>query len=161
MSFYEDVIQKDPRFRSTADIRDLALLEPDFRDRVQKLMADAKAMGVELMITETYRSAERQEMLFEQKATQLKTVGVHHYGLAVDFAKLESGKAEWGGDWSFLGDLCRKYGLIWGGDWGTPLQKHTFRDMDHVQGCTVQQQAGLFNGSWYPGAPKLEGPTNA
>ncbi len=124
-------------------------------------MAQAKAQNVELMITETYRSKERQQMLFAQGKTKLKDVGVHHYGLAVDFAKLESGKAEWGGDWSFLADLCMKNGLTWGGDWGKPLEKHTFRDMDHVQGCGIEQQAALFKGTWYPGAPAAEGPVNA
>jgi hypothetical protein len=33
------------------------------------------------MIFETYRSQERQQVLFEQGATQLRTVGVHHHGL--------------------------------------------------------------------------------
>lgn len=153
MTFYESTIQKDPRFTSTASIRDLALLEPEFRAKVSQLMAASAAAGVELMVTETYRSVERQEMLFEQKATRLRAVGVHHYGLACDFAKLESGKAEWGGDWSFLGELCARFGLVWGGDWGKPLAKHDFRDMDHVQGCTVEQQTALFDGSWYPEAP--------
>ena len=115
-NFYEDVIKKDPRFLSTAPIRDMALLEPNFRAQIRALMVDAKAAGVELMVTETYRSAERQEMLFEQKKSKLEKVGVHHYGLACDFAKLKSGKADWGGDWSFLGGLCRKHDLIWGGD---------------------------------------------
>lgn len=151
MSFYEETIAKDPRYASTSGIRDLALLEPDFRAKVLALTRKAKVFGVDLMVTETYRSKERQAALFAQGATKLKDVGVHHYGLAADFAKLESGKAEWGGDWSFLGRLCEELGLVWGGDWGKPLEKHAFRDVDHVQACTLEQQAALFKGAWYPG----------
>ena len=152
MSFYTDVIQADPRATSVDAIRDLDLLEPATRAAVEAIIADAAALGITLMITETYRSKERQQHLFATHATQLQNVGVHHYGLAADFCKLVNGKASWDGDWTFLGDLAKKHGMIWGGDWGAPEKPHTFRDMDHVQRCSGADQNELFAGTWYPAA---------
>jgi hypothetical protein len=150
MNFYTDVLQKDPRFHSTAACRDLAMLEPDTRAAVAAIVTDAAELGIALVATETYRSSERQQMLYAQRATQLRSVGVHHYGLAADFCKIVDGKASWAGDWQFLCDLAVKHGCISGGDWGEPAVPHSFRDFDHVQRCSVAQQAGLFAGTWYP-----------
>lgn len=137
------------RFRSTDCIRDLALLEPETRAAVEGIITDAKQLGIELIVTETYRSVERQEQLFRQGATKLQAVGVHHYGLAADFAKLVDGTASWSGDWSFLGELAERHELIWGGTWGTP-GPHSFVDSDHVQRCALADQRRLFAGIWYP-----------
>jgi peptidoglycan L-alanyl-D-glutamate endopeptidase CwlK len=150
MSFFTDVIQRDPRAASTTAIRDLDLLEPVTRAAVLGIVADAAVMNITLLVTETYRSKERQAYLFSTHATQLRDVGVHYYGLAADFCKIVEGKASWDGDWKFLGDLAKKHGLVWGGDWGAPDKPHTFCDMDHVQRCTVAQQPELFAGAWYP-----------
>jgi hypothetical protein len=150
-NFYTDVIQRDARFTATLSCRDLALLEPTFRLKVQGILQRAQAAGTPMIVTETYRSVQRQEMLFAQHATELQTVGVHHYGLACDFAKLIGGEANWGGSWTFLGDLCSQVGCTWGGDWGEPSAPHTFRDYDHIQAIAVADQARLFDGSWYPG----------
>src|ERR1700677_4009829 len=128
MNFYESVIKLDPRFTSPEPCRDLNLLEPVTRAAVLAIMADAKAMGIELMVTETFRSCQRQLALYAQGATSLKNVGVHHYGLAADFAKVIDGNASWAGDWSFLRDLAEKRGLISGLDWGQPAVRHSFVD---------------------------------
>lgn len=157
-NFFTDTLQSDPRFHSTAAIKDMDLLEPGFRSQVEAFMAASKAAGVELIVTETYRSSERQQQLFDQKLTQLRTVGVHHYGLACDFAKMIGGQASWDGDWTFCVGLAKQVStadrvVISGYDWGTPDQPHSFRDSDHIQGCTVAEQTGLFGGTWYPGDP--------
>jgi hypothetical protein len=151
-NFYTDVIQKDPRFRSTRRVSDPALLEPNMRAAVQAVIADAEAHGIKLMIFETYRSQERQVELFNQHASQLKKVGVHHYGLACDIVKDVNGEPSWKGSFSFLQALAKAHGLIWGGDWGTPNVHHSFQDTDHVQRCSVADQAKLFRGEWYPDA---------
>lgn len=149
MNFYTDVIVRHPEFRSTNDIRDLALLEPITRAAVQNIITDARALGIELIVTETYRSTQRQQQLYLRHLTGLKTVGVHHYGLAADFAKIVDGSASWDGDWMFLGKLCRKYNLVWGGDWGNDTVGSD-PDWDHVQRVAVKHQQWLFDGSWYP-----------
>ena len=152
MTFYSEVIAKDPRFHSTAICHDLALLEPVTRQNVLNIIADARALGITLTPFETYRSKERQLMLFEQKATKLKTVGVHHYGLACDLPKLIAGEESWKGDFRFLVKLCKARSMISGIDWGQPKIKHTFVDGCHVQRITTARQARLFAGTWYPDA---------
>lgn len=149
-NFYTDVIAQDPRFHATESVRDMALLEPVTRAAVQALIADAATQGIHLMVTETYRSRERQQVLFNQHLTKLQDVGVHHYGLAADFCKLIDGKASWDGDWTFMAPLCARHGLISGVDWGQPGVKPSFVDSDHVQRVTVAQQHQLFDGTWYP-----------
>ncbi len=150
MSFYTDVIAKDARFNAIARVADMKLLEPFTRAAVESIIGEAKLLGIELMAFETYRSQSRQQQLFDQKASKLRTVGVHHYGLACDLVKVIGGEPSWKGDFTFLGRLALKYGLVWGGDWGSPEQRHTFIDAVHVQRCAVSQQARLFSGDWYP-----------
>jgi Transglycosylase SLT domain len=150
-NFYTNVIQRDPRFHSTQAIKDVDLLEPGFLTKANTVMGAAKSSGIELVITETYRSSERQQQLFVEGKTRLKVVGVHHYGLACDFAKVIDGNLSWEGDWTFLTKLAAANGVIAGGDWGEPNQPHSFRDWDHLQGVTLAQQTALFAGTWYPG----------
>jgi hypothetical protein len=150
VSFYTDVIRKDMRFHAMNAVRDINLLEPVFRRAVRSIMDDAAAEGTRLTILETYRSQELQEVYFERGATQLKTVGVHHYGLACDLGIVVAGSVNWKANYAVLGRLAAKYGLVWGGDWGTPDRPHSFRDYDHLQRIAVADQSKLFAGTWYP-----------
>lgn len=149
-NFYTDVISQDARFKTTNRVADPNLLEPGTRRLVQAIIDAANAQGIALMIFETYRSEDRQLALFNQGASTLKTVGVHHYGLACDLVKNISGEPSWKGDFSFLGKLAHANGMIWGGDWGSPDVAHSFVDADHVQRCTLARQNALFAGTWYP-----------
>ena len=149
-SFYIDVISKDARFGSPLRVADASLLEPMTRQLVERLVSAAEQMGIAVMIYETYRSQERQQELFNNGASKLRTFGVHHYGLACDIVRLVGGEPSWKGDFTFMGQLAQSCGLIWGGDWGAPHIKHTFIDSVHVQRCTVARQGDLFAGAWYP-----------
>jgi hypothetical protein len=151
-NFFTDVITNDRRFNLASRISDPALLEPVTRAAIEAVIADAATRGIKLMIFETYRSQERQQALFEQGATQLRKVGVHHYGLACDLVKDINGDPSWKGDFSFLGVIGPAHGLVWGGDWGRPDLPHSFRDNDHVQRCSLAMQPQLFRGEWYPDA---------
>lgn len=149
-NFFTDVISQDPRFNSAARVSDPSLLEPLTRQLVQQIVDAAQQMGINVMVFETYRSQARQQELFNNGATKLRTVGVHQYGLACDIVRVVGGEPSWKGDFSFLGELAHSSGLIWGGDWGNPNIKHSFVDSVHVQRCTVARQAALFAGAFYP-----------
>src|SRR6058998_2471955 len=86
-SFYEDVIKNDARFNSAKRVADPELLEPVTRAAIANILQDARALGIELMVFETYRSQARQQELFNQGASKLRVGGVHHYGLACDLVK--------------------------------------------------------------------------
>ena len=116
-------------------VADLSRLLSHFSDRnrsvknwPKQIIADAADEGIKLVAFETYRSQARQTKLFAQGATQLKTVGVHHYGLACDLVKDIAGSPSWKGDFKFVGKLAKKYKLIWGGGVRT-----RFPDEVHVQ----------------------------
>ena len=149
-TFYTGVIAHDPRFASVARVADPSLLEPTTRQLVESIVSAAHQIGIEIMIYETYRSQNRQQELFNHGATKLRTVGVHHYGLACDIVRVVSGEPSWKGDFSFLGHLAQSCGLIWGGDWGASNIKHSFIDSVHVQRCTVARQGDLFAAATAP-----------
>ncbi|MFZ0275954.1 MAG: M15 family metallopeptidase [Candidatus Sulfotelmatobacter sp.] len=117
-NFYSDVICKDARFASLTRVNDPSLLESATRQLVQSVVSVAQQMGIEVIIFETYRSQNRQQELFDSGATKLRTVGVHHYGLACDIVRVAAGEPCWKGDFSFLGQLAHSSGLIWGGRLG-------------------------------------------
>lgn len=150
VNFYQDVITVSPEFQSSGIVNDAQLLEPVTRTAVLRILAEAQLLGVPLFVFETYRSRERQAELYLKRATQLKEVGVHHFGLAADLVRLVNGKPSWAVDYKFLGPLCQKHGLIWGGDWGFPDAPHRFLDLDHVQRVAVKDQERLLAGTWYP-----------
>lgn len=149
-NFYTDVIQLHPRYNSVVRCNDLMLLEPVTRAAVQAVIANATQAGFPVVIFETYRSKERQQILFNSGASKLQTVGVHHYGLACDIVRVVNGEPSWKVDYSFLVDLCARHGLISGYNWGEPNIHHGFVDADHVQRCSVAEQNKLFSGAWYP-----------
>lgn len=149
-NFFKDVIMKDSRLNSVACISDPNLLEPITRQLVSDIIAAAKAQGINLMIFETYRSQARQKHLFDTGKSKLEKVGVHHYGLACDIVLDVHGNPSWDSDFAFLGKLVHTHKMIWGGDWGTPNQHHSFIDADHVQRCRIKRQDALFAGTWYP-----------
>jgi hypothetical protein len=149
-NFFNDVISKDSRFNTANRVDDPLLLEPMTRQLVQQIIDAAGKMGIAVMIFETYRSQARQQQLFNNGATKLRSVGVHQYGLACDVVRVVGGEPSWKGDFSFLGQLAHSSGLIWGGDWGDPSIQHSFIDSVHVQRCKVARQGELFAGNFYP-----------
>ena len=149
-NFFTDVIQRDPRFNSPNRVADVGLLEPKMRLLVQQIVDAAGHMGIAIMVYETYRSQARQQQLFNNGATRLRTVGVHQYGLACDIVRSIGNEPSWKGDFSFLGQLAHSSGLVWGGDWGDPDITHSFVDAVHVQRCSIARQPVLFAGNWYP-----------
>ena len=151
-TFFDTVIRPSPAFHSDAVCKDIALLEPGTRAAVGAMIAEAKADGHDLRLLETYRSQTRQSALFAKHATQLRTVGCHGYGVAVDFGVFIDGKyAENNKPYLFLRDLARKHGMISGQDW-RHVRIGSFVDSGHVQRVPVWRQAALFAGTWYPDA---------
>lgn len=157
-NFYQDVIVRSLWFAEAHKVcKDPALLEPGFRAKVEGFVVEAAVAGHKLLFAETYRSQARQQQLYAQGrtapgliVTRLQKVGVHGYGLAVDFGLFDTGKYDPKGEhYQFLADLCKEHRLISGINWGTP-GKHT-PDWGHVQGVPLFRQEALFAGTWYPG----------
>lgn len=151
-NFYDTVIRNSRYFGSDVVCKDMAMLEPGTRAAVLALMADAKEQGIDLRLLETYRSQTRQSALFMRRATQLRTVGCHGYGVACDFGVFVRGVyQENNKPYVFLRVMARKHGLISGQDWGHS-KEGSFVDSGHVQRVPVWRQGQLFSDAWYPPA---------
>lgn len=151
-TFYDTDIKTSAAFHSDEICKDLSLLEPGTRMAVLTLLDEARKSGRDLRVLETYRSQKRQTMLYMKRATQLRTVGCHGFGVAVDFGVFINGKyAENNRPYLFLRDMARKHGLISGQDWGK-LRTGNFVDSGHVQRIPVWRQQAVFAETWYPPA---------
>ena len=154
MSFYTDVIQKDPRYNSSHVndvVCDMNLLAPMFRSRVVQMQAMAQAQGHVLKVAETYRSQARQHYLYTKGFTQLSHVGVHGYGLAADLQLFVNGKYDPDGShYQFMHLYSVRCKVISGQGWGQSGLHHSFTDWDHIQAIPVFRQDAVFSGSWYP-----------
>ena len=130
--------------------RSLDELLPQVRVRVDKLIENCKAAGIDLLVTSTYRDNESQDALYAQGRTQPGKIvtkakagqSFHNYRCAVDVVPLVNGKPVWDDTmlWSQIGGLGKQVGLEWAGDW------QTFKEYPHFQytgGKTLKQlQAG-------------------
>jgi hypothetical protein len=106
-----------------------------------------------LRVLETYRSQTRQSALFMRRATQLRVVGCHGYGVACDFGVFTNGRYEEGNKpYMFLDALARKHGMVSGQTWGHNYPNRGFVDSGHVQRIPIFRQNAMFADAWYPPA---------
>lgn len=121
-------------------------LHPVVLEHAEKLVEEAAAIGISVLITQGLRSEEEQNALYEKGRTSQGAIvtyarggeSYHNYGLAIDFALLNAkGKALWDleydgnrngkSDWHEVVALAKSMGFSWGGDW------KEFRDYPHLQ----------------------------
>ena len=120
------------------DIRiELNKLHPKMKYRVKKWIKKCNKKGIYVIITEGYRTKERQDELYAQGRTKPGKVvtyakgsdmqSQHQWGIAIDFAIVDdtnTTKKENVYDLTTM-KKCAKYakdvGLAWGGDWKCPV----------------------------------------
>jgi len=130
-------------------------LHPMVEKSKNSLIEMAADQGIEIMITEGYRSFESQNELYEQGRTTGGNIvtnarageSYHNYGLAIDYALMNNhGELIWDvqydgndngeSDWFEVADIAKELGFEWGGDW----QHH--KDYPHLQmtfGLSIRQ----------------------
>jgi len=127
--------------------RSLDDLLPPVKERVEKFLNSAKAAGIDLLITSTYRDNASQNVLYAQgrttpgkKVTNAKAgQSWHNYRCAVDVVPVVAGKPRWDVKdevWQQVGALGKAAGLEWAGDW------KKFKEYPHFQytgGLTLAQ----------------------
>jgi peptidoglycan L-alanyl-D-glutamate endopeptidase CwlK len=130
--------------------RSLDDLAPPAKQRAQAFVEAAKAKGIDLLVTSTYRDNESQNALYAQGRTTPGNVVTrakagqswHNWRCALDVVPLVNGKAIWDDQalWKQVGEIGKSCGLEWAGDWVT------FKEYPHFQytgGLTLAQlQAG-------------------
>ena len=112
-------------------VRDINKLLPVAQKACRLFLSECEKEGLPVLITETYRSQERQNELYAQGRTKPGKVVTwtknsrHTSRLAWDICKNVKG-AEYS-DTSFFkkcGAIAKKLGITWGGDWKTPDMPH-------------------------------------
>ena len=115
----------------TTTCRDIKQLNPVAQEACNLFMAECKKAGLNVLITETYRSQARQNYLYEQGRTRPGNVvtwtkNSRHTGrMAWDICKNVKGKEY--SDAKFFdqcGAIAKRLGITWGGTWKTPDRPH-------------------------------------
>ena len=125
--------------------RKLTDLHPQMQPLVTRFLANARAAGIDLLVTCTYRSNEEQAALYAigrtkpgrivtnakpGRSTHNNTLNGKPAALAVDVVPLRDGKPVWSASdpvWKRVGEIGEKVGLEWAGRWTT------FREYPHFQ----------------------------
>ena len=126
--------------------RSLDDLAPPAKQRAEAFIDAAKAKGIDLLVTSTYRDHESQTALYNQgRTTPGKVVtnakagqSWHNHRCALDVVPLVNGKAIWNDNvvWMQIGEIGVACGLEWAGNW------KTFKEFPHFQytgGLTMAQ----------------------
>ncbi|MFX3635301.1 MAG: M15 family metallopeptidase [Candidatus Pristimantibacillus sp.] len=124
----------------------ITALHPIVAAKEAELIAATKKIGITILITDSVRTNEEQDALYERGRSQDGAVvtnvrggeSYHNYGLAIDFAlRTKEDKVIWDleydgngnskADWMEVVAIAKKLGFTWGGDW------KNFRDYPHLQ----------------------------
>ena len=134
--------------------RKISDLHPNVANQCKAFIEGCKAVGIDIIITSTFRDNATQAMLYAQGRT---TAGpkvtnanggqsAHNYRLAFDFCPIANGKAVWNNLVLFkrCGVIAEGLGLEWAGNW------KSFPELAHcqdLQGHTLH---------WYMDYPSLK-----
>lgn len=112
-------------------------LQPLVERKSQLVIAEMAKLGYTVHVFEGYRSIARQNELYAQGRTTPGNIvtkakggeSIHNYGAAVDIVFGPKGKPSWNPKepWDKLGEVGKKYGFEWGGDW------EGFSDLPHLE----------------------------
>lgn len=118
--------------------RDLSSLQPLFRSKVEKLLGDAKKVGLDILIYCCYRSIDEQAQLYALGRTVQGRIvtnappghSAHNYGLAFDGVPLIQGRPAWEDHehWLIYGQIAQDVGLEWAGS-----PEYPFHEQPHIQ----------------------------
>lgn len=117
--------------------KDLNKLHPKVKELAEQLLKECALSGLNIKISETYRSVERQDELYAQGRTKKGNIvtysrgsdmsSYHQWGLAFDIFNNVKGHEYDIAVLSKVGAIGQKLGLEWGGSW------KNFKDYPHFQ----------------------------
>lgn len=116
---------------SKAVCREVSELTSNAQKACNLFIAECKAQGLNVLITETYRSQERQNYLYAQGRTRNGNIVTwtkhsrHTSRRAWDICQNVKGQ-EYSNTAFFkkCGEVAKSLGITWGGDWSTPDMPH-------------------------------------
>lgn len=117
--------------------RDLTQLHPKLQAIIPRLIADCAALGLPVLVTDGMRTKAEQDTLYAKGRTAPGSIvtnvrypsSMHNWGVAFDFCRNVKGREYDDADDFFfrVASVAKTYGLDWGGDW------KTFVDKPHLQ----------------------------
>ena len=143
--------------------RDITLLHPEVQAIIPKFLDECKKQGLIVKVTDTLRTKEEQDKLYAQGRTEAGNIVTwvkypysnHNWGMAFDICR-NDGKGAYNdsdGWFSKVGQIGKKFGLEWGGDWkGTPDKPH-FELTKYGTTNTLVNKFGVFENfkkTWKP-----------
>jgi peptidoglycan L-alanyl-D-glutamate endopeptidase CwlK len=106
--------------------RDITLLHPDLQEKCRALIKKCRENGIEIGISQTFRTKAEQDALYAQGRTKPGTIvtnakypqSLHCWGVAFDVYVIRDGRAIWATEaYKPVGVLGESLGLAWGGRW--------------------------------------------
>jgi len=107
-------------------------VHPFLLSKIELVIAEAKSKGVDLRVVRGYRDLETQRKYYAQGRTAPGGIitnappgsSFHNYGWAVDVCEYTNGQPNWNSKrWNEIGEIGKKHGLKWGGDWKRLVDK--------------------------------------
>ena len=118
--------------------RSLDDLNPKVKTLCEQFIASCHSIGIDVIITSTYRDLESQAALYAQGRTTKGNIvtnakagqSFHNYRVAFDFVPVVGGKCIWNDDGLFTkcGRIAEALGLEWAGSWAGK-----FKEKAHCQ----------------------------
>lgn len=116
-------------------------LESEVSILAEQLIQKCNAIGIQILITSTYRNFTAQNALYAQGRTKPGKVvtkakagqSYHNWRIAFDVVPIRGGKPVWGTSgedgklWQTIGKIGTELGLEWAGNW------KTFKEFPHFQ----------------------------
>lgn len=112
-------------------------LHPYVADLCKSFIEKCDEVGIDILITSTYRDFESQDALYAQGRTKpgpwvtnaKAGQSFHNYRVAFDFVPIVNGKADWNNTITFrkCGEIAESIGLEWAGKW------KSFKELAHCQ----------------------------
>lgn len=120
-------------------MRDITLCHPRLQKLAAQLIEDCDRNGLKIKISETLRTVAEQDALYAQGRTEPGNIvtnapgysysSYHQWGTAFDFFRDDGKGAYYDRDDFFtkVGQIGKRLGLEWGGDWKKPVDKPHFQ----------------------------------
>lgn len=122
--------------------RDISLLHPEMRDRCLGFIAECRKCGLRVGISQTWRTKAEQDDLYAQGRTKAGSIvtncrypySPHNWGVAFDIYRNDGQGAYNDGDGWFksCGQVGKRLGLFWGGDFRSFVDKPHFELPDYL-----------------------------
>ncbi len=143
--------------------RDIKLLHPEVQAIIPKFLEECKKQGLIVKTTDTVRTEKEQNELYAQGRTKSGKIVTwvkypysnHNWGMAFDICRNDGKGAYYDADNWFkkVGQVGKKYGLTWGGDWKDNPDKPHFELTKYGSTTTLARKYGTpenFKKTWKP-----------